>query len=116
MNPKNTSEPVSSRRRFLKAAGMVGGGAAVGAVAAVPYARNGELDKDFPDIKENQVILPPNGKTVLIVGGGLSGLQAAVELAARGFEVTVIERSGTPGGKLKKAPVKQKSVKKTRHD
>ena len=91
----------SSRRNFLKTAGLIGGTAVAGGVGAIAYSDHGELDKDFPDIKENQVILPANGKSVLIVGGGLSGLQAGVELSARGFKVTVLERSGTPGGKLK---------------
>jgi isorenieratene synthase len=99
MSPINSHAP--ARRRFLKAAGVAGGAAVAAGVAAVPFTDHGELDKDFPDIKENQVILPPNGKHVLIVGGGLSGLQAAVELSARGFKVTVLERSATPGGKLK---------------
>jgi hypothetical protein len=90
------------RRQFFKRAVLAGGAAAatVG-VGAIAYADNGELDKDFPDIPENQVELPPNGKSVIVMGGGLAGLQAGVELAARGFKVTVLERSATPGGKLK---------------
>ncbi|MFP5384200.1 MAG: FAD-dependent oxidoreductase, partial [Gammaproteobacteria bacterium] len=43
----------------------------------------------------------PNGKRVVIMGGGLAGLQAGVELSQRGFKVVILERSGTPGGKLK---------------
>lgn len=94
-----------ARRGFLKRAGLIGGAAAAVAgglgVAAVPYTDYGELDNDFPSIPENQVTLPPNGKSVIVMGGGLSGLQAGVELAARGFKVTVLERTSTPGGKLK---------------
>lgn len=39
-------------------------------------------------------------KRVLIVGAGLAGLSAALELVQRGYEVTVLEAS-TAGGKLK---------------
>jgi hypothetical protein len=93
---------IPARRQFIKRAALVGGAtvATVG-VGAIPYADNGELDKDYPDIPENQVELPPNGKSVVVMGGGLAGLQAGVELAARGFKVTVLERAATPGGKLK---------------
>lgn len=95
------NKPKISRRKFLTTAGLIGGTAVAAGVAAIPYSRYGELDEEFPDVPENHVILPPNGKSVVVIGGGLSGLQAAVELSARGFAVTVLERSGTPGGKLK---------------
>ncbi|HEY3059129.1 MAG TPA: FAD-dependent oxidoreductase [Chloroflexota bacterium] len=39
--------------------------------------------------------------TVAIVGGGVAGLSAAHELAERGFQVTVYERSRTTGGKAR---------------
>ncbi|MEL6342617.1 MAG: phytoene desaturase family protein [Myxococcota bacterium] len=35
----------------------------------------------------------------IIVGAGLGGLSAAIELAARGADVTVFEAAGSPGGK-----------------
>jgi len=96
---KPANEP--ARRGFLKRAGLIAGAVGGLGVAAVPLSSNGELDRDFPNIPENQASLPPNGKTVLVVGGGLAGMQAAVEMAARGFKVTVLEKSGSPGGKLK---------------
>ena len=37
---------------------------------------------------------------VIVVGGGLAGLAAAVELVERDFAVTVIEASTQCGGKL----------------
>lgn len=90
-----------SRRGFIKGA-AVATGATVGVAAlAVPLSRHPDLDAEYPEVPENKVELPPNGKSVLIIGGGLSGLQAGVELSARGFKVTILERSGTPGGKLK---------------
>lgn len=90
-----------SRRRFLGATGIVAGGTVAAGVLAVPMSRNQLLEAPYPNVIRNQKILPPNGKRVVIIGGGLSGLQAGVELSARGFKVTILEKTGTPGGKLK---------------
>jgi 1-hydroxycarotenoid 3,4-desaturase len=40
-------------------------------------------------------------RKVIVVGAGVGGLVAALLLAARGFDVTVVERAATPGGKLR---------------
>jgi len=40
-------------------------------------------------------------KHVIIVGGGVAGLSAAHELCERGFQVTIYERWGMPGGKAR---------------
>ena len=40
---------------------------------------------------------------VVVIGAGIGGLVAALELAARGLDVTVIERATTPGGKMREA-------------
>jgi 1-hydroxycarotenoid 3,4-desaturase len=42
---------------------------------------------------------------VAIIGGGVGGLTAALLLAARGLEVTVLERAAAVGGKLRQAVV-----------
>ena len=39
-------------------------------------------------------------KRAVVVGAGVGGLVAAAELAAGGFDVTVLERSSVAGGKL----------------
>ena len=39
-------------------------------------------------------------KKVVIIGGGLAGISASMELARRGFEVTLVESSDALGGKL----------------
>jgi len=44
------------------------------------------------------------GQRVAVLGGGMSGLTAAHELAERGFEVTVYERKSL-GGKSRSIPV-----------
>ncbi len=38
---------------------------------------------------------------VAVVGAGIAGLVAAVDLAARGVETLVVERAGSPGGKMR---------------
>ncbi len=47
------------------------------------------------------------GKTdrVVIVGAGLSGLSAALYLAGRGRNVTVVERGAVPGGRVGRADI-----------
>ncbi|WP_053923097.1 hydroxysqualene dehydroxylase [Streptomyces chattanoogensis] len=45
----------------------------------------------------------PRAKRVAVLGGGVAGLSAALELAERGFAVTVYERRA-PGGKARSFP------------
>ncbi len=40
-------------------------------------------------------------KRIVVVGAGVGGLVAALDLAVRGMDVTVLERAATPGGKLR---------------
>ncbi len=42
---------------------------------------------------------------VAVIGAGVGGLAAAVALAARGLQVTVLERATAPGGKLREIEV-----------
>jgi 1-hydroxycarotenoid 3,4-desaturase len=44
-------------------------------------------------------------KRVLIIGAGIAGLVAGLELAARGVAVEILERAGQPGGKMRQIPV-----------
>jgi heterodisulfide reductase subunit A-like polyferredoxin len=48
---------------------------------------------DFPLVPNNKVKLKPNGKSILILGGGLAGLQAGCELVDRGFKVTILRKN-----------------------
>lgn len=45
------------------------------------------------------------GKRVLIVGAGMGGLSAALDLAASGVDVTVLERHDAPGGKVREVDI-----------
>lgn len=48
---------------------------------------------------------PVRRKRVVVVGAGIGGLTGALLLAHHGFEVTVLERAGTPGGKMRQVAV-----------
>lgn len=51
----------------------------------------GQLDKFHP---------PSDFGDVMVVGGGISGIQAALDLATAGFKVYLVEKSPTIGGKM----------------
>jgi phytoene desaturase len=53
---------------------------------------------EVPPIKSNEAVVT-NQTDVVVVGSGLGGLASACTLAARGYSVTVIERSEWLGGK-----------------
>ncbi|UUZ81714.1 FAD-dependent oxidoreductase [Paenibacillus sp. P26] len=50
-------------------------------------------------------------KKVVILGGGVAGMSAAHELAERGFDVSVYEMRGLPGGKARSMPVPDSAEK-----
>ncbi|MCV7179761.1 phytoene desaturase family protein [Mycolicibacterium sphagni] len=49
--------------------------------------------------------VPGATKHVVVVGAGLSGLSAALQLAGRGRSVTVVERHPSPGGRMGQADI-----------
>ena len=44
-------------------------------------------------------------KRIVVIGAGIGGLAAALRLAARGLDVTLVERSVYPGGKIRQVMV-----------
>jgi heterodisulfide reductase subunit A len=48
-------------------------------------------------LQENEVGVTP---TVLVIGGGIAGIQASLDVANSGFEVYLVEKSPSPGGHL----------------
>jgi heterodisulfide reductase subunit A len=54
-------------------------------------------------VKLNQPLLPievPMTKRALVIGGGISGIEAALQLADLGHSLIMVERSPTIGGKM----------------
>ena len=47
---------------------------------------------------------------ILVIGAGIGGLTAALDLATRGFDVTVLEKAPTPGGKMRQILVDGASI------
>ena len=47
---------------------------------------------------------------LIVVGAGAGGLASAISAAAAGFDVTVVERSGTPGGKMRQVSAGGRAV------
>ncbi len=45
------------------------------------------------------------GDRVIVIGAGMGGLAAALDLASEGVEVTVLERAARPGGKVRQVAV-----------
>lgn len=42
----------------------------------------------------------PVKKSALVVGGGIAGLTAAIDLGNEGFKVTLVEKKSTTGGRM----------------
>jgi monoamine oxidase len=45
--------------------------------------------------------ISPNGKTAVVIGGGISGLAAAKKLKEKGFTVIVLEAQEKVGGRMR---------------
>jgi isorenieratene synthase len=92
------------RRRFLRTSlratgiGLGLGALGAGGFVATHQPKFRTLSKAAGDADRPRE--PAAKKRVVVIGGGLAGLVAAIELASRKFEVTLIERAAHLGGKL----------------
>jgi len=90
------------RREFIKKLFIrtaIGGGVAVaGASGLIGYyqPRKALYGQGFAGGKERLDGI----KKVVVIGGGLAGISSSLELARKGFDVTLVESSAALGGKL----------------
>jgi heterodisulfide reductase subunit A len=54
----------------------------------------GRIEQVFKNLEDN------NFGDVMVVGGGISGIQASLDLADSGFKVYLVEKSPAIGGKM----------------
>jgi heterodisulfide reductase subunit A len=54
----------------------------------------GQAEQVFKDLQES------NFGDVMVVGGGISGIQASLDLADSGYKVYLVEKSPAIGGKM----------------
>ncbi|WP_291297250.1 1-hydroxycarotenoid 3,4-desaturase CrtD [Elioraea sp.] len=50
------------------------------------------------------------GRRVIVIGAGIGGLAAALDLASGGHDVTVLERATAPGGKMRAVPIAGREI------
>lgn len=62
----------------------------IGRIAAAKAARSKALSKMYSSINKN----------VLVIGGGIAGITAALNVAKAGFKVTLVEKYSTIGGNM----------------
>ncbi len=94
LGDRRSSGGTATRRDLLALIGTTAGGAAMlqamtslGFAAASDYRGPIKLAGD------------PKGTTVLVLGAGLAGMTAALELRDAGYDVTVLEYNDRPGGR-----------------
>src|ERR1700741_2897397 len=88
-------EPLTVRRRdLLSLIGTVAGSAAMyHAMTALGFASESRYEGPI------RLDGDPKGASVLILGAGLAGMTAALELRKAGYKVQVLEFNGRPGGR-----------------
>jgi monoamine oxidase len=90
------ARPNPSRRRFLGALG------AAAASSALLQSMTGVAPAEAAPARAGSANRPrkaPNGRTVLILGAGVTGLSAARRLLDEGYTVRVLEALDRPGGR-----------------
>ncbi len=57
------------------------------------------MDKEFRELLYKNLSIRNVGD-VMVVGGGISGIQASLDLATSGFKVYLVEKSPAIGGRM----------------
>src|SRR5271169_4761312 len=90
----DVAKPALSRRKLFELVGAVAGASAayqtmtrLGFASESPYRGPIKLDGD------------PKGASVIVLGAGLAGMTAAIELGRAGYRVSVLEYNSRPGGR-----------------
>jgi monoamine oxidase len=87
-----------TRRAFLSRLGQVGGASAaffgMQALGLTPFEASAQAPQPIAAAPNSG-----NGRSVVILGGGIAGLVAAYELRALGFHCTLLEARSRPGGR-----------------
>jgi len=90
----NESETIPSRRDLLSLVGSVAGSAAMyQAMTSLGFASESNYKGPI------KLSGDPKGASVLVLGAGLAGMTAALELRAAGYKVQVLEFNSRPGGR-----------------
>ena len=90
----NESETIPSRRDLLSLVGSVAGSAAMyHAMTSLGFASESNYKGPI------RLSGDPKGASVLVLGAGLAGMTAALELRAAGYKVQVLEFNSRPGGR-----------------
>ena len=85
-----------TRRNFIQSLGAVAGVEAVHrTMQALGLAGVGEAAAATPDLASGS----GQGKSVVILGAGISGMAAAYELSKAGYRCTILEATGRAGGR-----------------
>ncbi len=97
MNSDNQNSPVT-KRSFLQTLGMIGGS------AAVMTALNGwEISKASTKAAPPTLSSDGNGKKIIILGAGISGMVTALELSKKGYDCQILEAREFAGGRCQSA-------------
>lgn len=57
------------------------------------------MEKEYP-IQNGEIISEREYGDVMVVGGGISGIQASLDLAASGYKVYMVEKGPAIGGHM----------------
>lgn len=90
---KNGTTAGLSRRRFIEMMGAVGGSAAAYHAMTSLGLAQGSVNA-VPTLQGSG-----NGKSVLVLGGGLAGMSSAFELSKIGYDVRILEFNKRAGGR-----------------